>query len=208
VATPKAESKRRWELSGDAFHRLLEWLDEGSDSGGQKYLEMRRRLFFFFDQKNCHAPDDLVDETFNRVARRLKEEGAIKDATPAQYSYIVARFVFLEYLRRAEAGTVSLDNVSQLDAPSARVAPESDSQGSREDKEKLLDCLERCLDRLEPANRDLIVHYYRGEQRVKIENRRALAERTGLTANALGIRACRVRGRLEACVSECPGSGA
>lgn len=105
-AAPKPEPKKRWELTPDAFHQLLRWLDEGQDSGGQRYLEIRRRLVSFFDRKNCLSPDDLVDETLNRVARRLKEEGAITSATPAQYFYIVARFVFLEYLRRSETGTV------------------------------------------------------------------------------------------------------
>jgi RNA polymerase sigma factor (sigma-70 family) len=204
AATPKSESKKDWELSGDAFRQLLQWLDDGTDSGGAKYLEMRRRLVAFFDRKNCLAPDDLVDETLNRVARRLKEVNAITDTTPAQYAYTVARFVFLEYLRRTETRAVRVDNLSKLDAPSVEVA--ADSEVSREEKEKLLDCLERCLDRLEPENRDLIMHYYRGEQRAKIENRRAMAERSGLTINALSIRACRVRGRLEACLSECAGA--
>jgi RNA polymerase sigma factor (sigma-70 family) len=204
--TPKSESKKDWELSPDAFRQLLQWVDEGTDSGGQKYLELRRRLVSFFDRKNCQSPDDLVDETLNRVARRLKEENAITDTTPAQYSYIVARFVFLEYLRRTESRSVRLDDVSRLDAPSGEIVAGIDSQVSREENERLLECLDRCLDRLEPENRDLIMHYYRGEQRAKIENRRALAERSGLTINALSIRACRVRGRLEACVNECAGS--
>jgi DNA-directed RNA polymerase specialized sigma24 family protein len=104
---------------------------------------MRRRPVSFFDRKNCLAPDELVDETLNRVARRLKEENAITDTTPAQYSYIVARFVFLEYLRRTETRAVRLDNVSQLDGPGVEVAAGSDAQVSREEKEKLLDCLER-----------------------------------------------------------------
>ena len=114
AASPKPEPKKSWELTADAFHQLLEWLDEGTDSGGEKYLEMRRRLVSFFDRKNCLAPDDLADETLNRVARRLKEEGAITNTTPAHYLYIVARFVFLEYLRRTETGAVSLDSASQL----------------------------------------------------------------------------------------------
>jgi hypothetical protein len=31
-------------ISGTAFTRLLRWLDEGSDSQGERYLEIRRRL--------------------------------------------------------------------------------------------------------------------------------------------------------------------
>jgi DNA-directed RNA polymerase specialized sigma24 family protein len=205
AARAKPESKKGWELTADAFRQLLEWLDAGTDSGGERYLEMRRRLVSFFDRKNCLVPDDLADETLNRVARRLQEEGAITNTTPVHYLYIVARFVFLEYLRRSETDLVSLDSTSQPGAPSVSVAPNSEMQVSREEQENLLDCLDRCLERLEPENRELILHYHRGEQRAKIENRRALAERLGVTINALSIRACRVRSRLEVCVSECTG---
>jgi DNA-directed RNA polymerase specialized sigma24 family protein len=75
----------------------------------------------------------------------------------------------------------------------------------QEVKEKRLDCLERCLDKLDPDNRELIIQYYLGEQRAKIENRRTLAERFKLTANALSIRACRLRTKLEECVTKCSG---
>ena len=73
-----AERKKGWALTEGAFSRLLSWLDEGSDSGGEKYLETRRRLVSYFDHKNCLAPDELADETLNRVARRLEEEGSEK----------------------------------------------------------------------------------------------------------------------------------
>jgi DNA-directed RNA polymerase specialized sigma24 family protein len=72
-----------------------------------------------------------------------------------------------------------------------------------ESEEKRLDCLERCLENMEPDSRKIIIQYYQGEQRVKIENRRALAERLGITVNALSIRACRLRDKLESCVSKC-----
>ena len=64
---------------------------------------MRRRLSAYFDRKNCHAPDDL-DETLNRIARRLEEEGSLVEGPPARYCYIVAKFVFLEFTREAEGG--------------------------------------------------------------------------------------------------------
>jgi hypothetical protein len=40
---------------------------------------------------------------------------------------------------------------------------------------------------------------------VKIALRRKLAARLGVTMNALSIRACRIRDRLEACVRACSG---
>ena len=175
------------------FQRFLQWLDGGIDSGGEKYLEMHRRLVAYFDRKNCSSPADLADETLNRAARRLEEEGKITGATPAQYCYIVARFVFLEHQRQAQTATTDL--VDQVAAP----APDD----TAEIRDRLLHCLEQCLGQLEADQRELILEYYRGEQRAKIDGRRRLAERLRITSNAVSVRACRIRERLEACVRSC-----
>jgi DNA-directed RNA polymerase specialized sigma24 family protein len=193
--------KRDWQLTHGAFHRMLDWLDDGADSGGQRYLEMRRRLVLYFDRKNCTAPDDLADETLNRVARRLEEEGAITSDGPAHYCYTVARFVFLEHLRR-QGKEVSLDG-----APEGRAAIGQDISASRSledpDDERRTRCLERCAAKLTPEQRDLIIKYYTGERRAKLDNRKAIAAALGITSNALSIRACRIRDKLEACVRKC-----
>ena len=73
-------------------------------------------------------------------------------------------------------------------------------------KEAMLNCLERCTGKLEPRNREIIIRYYLGKERAKIENRRALAQSLGITINALSIRACRIRDRLESCVTSCIGA--
>src|SRR2546423_11014920 len=99
LSAQKAGRKKDWPLTEGAFQRLLGWLDEGADSDGQKYLEMLRRLVSYFDRKNCSTPDELADETLNRVARRLEEEGSIETDAPARYCYTVARHAFMEHLR-------------------------------------------------------------------------------------------------------------
>src|SRR3954463_14794417 len=88
--------------SGTSFTRLLRWLDDGTDSKGERYLEMRRRLVAYFDRRNRPAPDILADETFDRVSRTLEDSGCIKVTPPARYCYVVARFVLLEDVRRQE----------------------------------------------------------------------------------------------------------
>ena len=60
----------------------------------------------------------------------------------------------------------------------------------------MLDCLGHCTSRLESVSRQIILRYYEGEVRVKIENRRCLAKSLGITINALSIRACRIRDKL------------
>jgi DNA-directed RNA polymerase specialized sigma24 family protein len=179
--------------SPGAFRQFLHWLDDGTDSRGEKYLEMRRRLVAYFDRKNCVAPDDLADETLNRVARRLEEEaGAITGTAPAQYCYITAKFVFLEYLREGTRAQTSLSEMSPIEADAVLgAAPAADDEA--QSKERLSAC---------PADRDLILDYYQGKQRSKIEGRRVLATRLRLSVNALSIKACRIRNKLEVCVRE------
>jgi DNA-directed RNA polymerase specialized sigma24 family protein len=198
-----AGSQSDWPLAASAFQRFLSWLDQGVDFGGETYLEMRRRLVFYFDRKNCLSPDDLADETLRRVARRLEEEGEITGKSPAHYCYIVASFLFLEYQRWPARKHVSLGNPSEFGDVASRLAAPSQPDSSAEAQTLRLRCLEDCLQGLGRGDRDLIVEYYRGEQRVKIQRRRTLAARLGLTPNALSIRACRIRAGLEACVRTC-----
>jgi DNA-directed RNA polymerase specialized sigma24 family protein len=193
-----------WAPNEKAFAKFLVWLDEGMNSDGQRYLEVRRRLELYFDRKNCVAPAELADETLNRVAKKLEENGEITDVAPLQYCYIVAKFVFLEALRADKRSPfnrpLTATNASNLSAQSATLL-EADAASNQ--KEKVADCLQRCLENLSSEDRELIVEYYRGQQRSKIERRAALAARLGLTANALSIRAYRVRQRLEVCMQTC-----
>jgi DNA-directed RNA polymerase specialized sigma24 family protein len=189
--------EREWSAPRSVFQHFLKWLDGGADSRGEKYLETRHRLVLYFDRKNCACANELADETLTRIARRLAEEGEIRDVAPAQYCYIVAKYVLLEYQRRPAGKEVSIEGLSSGALRSASVLTEPDAALNEGER---LDCLEACLQKLHAGDRQLILEYYRGEGRVKIENRRTLAERLGVTPNALSIRACRIRERLEQCV--------
>ncbi|HET9834512.1 MAG TPA: hypothetical protein VFP91_22465 [Vicinamibacterales bacterium] len=188
--------KRDWVPTRRAFDRLLVWLDDGVDSAGQGYLDMRRRLVRYFERKRCVDPDHLADDTLNRVMRRLQEEGTITAASPAQYCHIVAKFVLLEYVRQG-AQTHARQPLPADWVLAVQTSGQSDSSQS------LHDCLERCLGELEPDEALLILEYYQGEQRAKIERRRRLAVEFDLSPNALSIRACRIRDKLEACINRC-----
>lgn len=190
--------KKDWASSPEAFGRFLNWLDAGVESEGECYVEMRRRLVAYFDRKRCAAPDELADETLTRVSRRLEEEGAITNTPPAQYCYIVARYVFLEYLRSADHRRVDIQPGAIVTPGTSTVALEQTSREARQ-----ADCLDRCLGALSDDDRSLILAYYSGEDRQRIAHRRALALERCLTPNALTIRASRLRSRLEACVTGC-----
>jgi DNA-directed RNA polymerase specialized sigma24 family protein len=190
-------------LTQSAFSRLLYWLDDGIDSHGEKYLEMRRRLVSYFDRRNRTAAEDLADETLNRVSKTLEQSGTIAITPPARYCYIVARFVLLEDFRR-ERKHVGLEDPRSASVLRFRVTDAAADPGDdRAVREQRLDCLDRCLQELRAGQRELIVEYYRDMGRQKIDRRRRLAEGLGITMNALGIRACRIRDSLMACVQGC-----
>ena len=185
-----------------AFSRLLEWLDDGADSHGERYLEMRRRLVAYFDRRNRPTADELADETLSRIARTLEQTGSIATRPPARYCYVIAKFVLLEDFRR-ERRQVPLDEPVIVDVSRESGGKRAEASEDRAAQERLLTRLDRCLQQLKPEQRDLVVEYYRDTRRHKIERRRSLAGRLGITMNALGIRVHRIRDALMRCMESC-----
>lgn len=185
-----------------AFSRLLAWLDDGVESHGERYLEIRRRLVSYFERRNRRSADELADETLNRVGRTLEQAGVIATRPPARYCYVVARYVLLEDFRR-ERRHVPLDEPLFTRLPWTGIGAAVEREERLALREERLDCLDRCLLELRPEQRELVVDYYRDSRREKIERRRALASRLGITLNALGIRVYRIRDALMACVEVC-----
>jgi DNA-directed RNA polymerase specialized sigma24 family protein len=199
VATVEVAGEERG-LTRVAFKRLLDWLDNGTDSHGETYLEMRRRLVSYFDRRNRPFADELADETLNRVGRTLEKSGSIEVTPPARYCYVVARFVLLEDIRHGRR-YVHVDE--ERPAASPRSLRATDANDSGVVLERRLECLDRCLQKLKPEQRELAIEYYRDAKRERIDRRRELANRLGISLNALGIRAWRIRATLETCVAGC-----
>lgn len=188
------------EVTPLAFHRLLQWLDDGVDSRGERYIEMRRRLVSYFDRRNRLSADDLADETLSRISRTLEQEGVIETTPPARYCYVVARFVLLEDFRRERRQTPLDEARADVVARTARVAEPDEDLSVQEQR---LECLDRCLEELPVEERELVVEYYRDAQRQGIEHRRRMAARLGITRNTLGVRAFRIREALRKRVMAC-----
>jgi len=157
---------------------------------------MRQRLVAYFERRGRTSADALVDETFNRISRTLDVSGRILVRPPARYCFVVARYVFLEDVRR-ERRCVSFDD-GRGDLEPAADAREAEATTLQ--RERQLTTLECCLARLTPQQRELVIEYYRGAKRQRIERRREMAERMGISMNALGIRMSRLRSRLHACM--------
>ena len=171
---------------------MLSWLDTDRERAGKRYEKIRRRLIEIFASRGCQEAEDLADETINRVARKSLEvaEGYVGD--PAYYFYAVAKKILLETWKvkpRAEA-------------------PPPPAPITEEERERELACLEQCLGHLPGKDRDLFVEYYGEGLRLKIDQRRGLAERLGIAPNALRIRIHRIRLTLKRCLEDCLGQTA
>ena len=176
--------KKQWSLTQEAFDSLLAWLDPERERAGEKYEVIRARLIKVFAYRGCHTPEELADETINRVTKKIESVAESYDGDPALYFYGVAQMIHLEYLRR-------------------RAEPAPPAADQSEDAEQEYQCLDECLDRLTAPNRELILQYYTDESRARINNRKQLASRLGIGLNALRIRAHRVRDSLESCMEIC-----
>jgi DNA-directed RNA polymerase specialized sigma24 family protein len=186
--------KKDWVLTQEAFDALLAWLDADRDRAGRKYESIRLRLIKIFNCRGCHQPEELADETINRVVARVVELASGYAGDPALYFYGVSQKVHLEYLRKVHTQPINLapessQNTQTIDLTSD-ISPE-------------YDCLERCLEQLPADNRDLVVRYYQHERKAKIDHRKSLATELGIALNALRIRAHRIRLVLQQCVHDC-----
>jgi DNA-directed RNA polymerase specialized sigma24 family protein len=187
--------RTRAELGQEAFELLLRALDPVRENAGERYEGIRARLLRFFLSRNAPRPEDLADETIDRVCRKLAQGEVIRSADLGRYFLGVARNVMRESwdLERRRRET-TLPAEALLRAPADE--PSDDDASSS--------CLERCLESLEPASRDALLSYYRAEPQETLEKaRRELASRLGVRPNALRIRMHRLRMRLEACTRRC-----
>jgi DNA-directed RNA polymerase specialized sigma24 family protein len=183
------QSHRVWILTEEAFAKFLTCLDPDPVRAGEKYEELRDALVKFLAWRGAHFPEDLADETFNRVARKLEEGEVIRDISA--YCHGAARGVFLQSLEYAGNKRVELGELKAIVLQEPEV---TDLQ---------LECLDHCLSQLTAENREMIIEYYQDEGRQKIDHRASMAERLGIQPGALRSRARRVRGNLERCLRRC-----
>ena len=177
-------SKKSHSLQQEDFDRLLAWLDDDRETAGMEYEKIRRRLTTIFASRGCRVPEELTDETMDRVARRVADIQQTYSGSRVLYFLGVANNVHHEYLRRPGLSVSPLMTTSEV-------------------KEQTYDCLERCIGRLTERSQDLIRRYYAEDRQKKIALRKSLAEQLGISLNALRARALRVREELQVCIERC-----
>jgi Bacterial dnaA protein len=61
----------RGNMSPEDFERLLLWLGPDRDLSAKKYTELHAHLSRWFYFQGCRWPEDLADEVWNRIAKKL-----------------------------------------------------------------------------------------------------------------------------------------
>lgn len=188
----ESSPRKGWVLTQESFDELLAWLNPDREQAAEKYEDIRKRLIRIFIHRGCTTAEELADKTINLVTRKVRE---IKDTyvgDPSLYFYGVARNVYNDYRRQhPEAASVVLETLP------AAAPPELDGL------EMEYECLDKCLAKLPPQNREMVLEYYLEQERAKIKRHKEMAERLGVAINALRIRMHRLRAGLKKCVSEC-----
>jgi DNA-directed RNA polymerase specialized sigma24 family protein len=205
MRVPTSQKKVRG-FTQESFNRLLAELHPDSEKAGEQYEKIRKKLVKMFQWRGCALAEECADETFNRVAQKVCEGATLWADDPYSYFHGVALNVLREYWRSPEQMGESLEEV----APSLALSADPEELMLREmrhrEKERLLECLNRCLQKLPPESFHLIARYHQGEEapdKMDKVRRKELANALGIPLNALRIRAYRIRVEIEECVENC-----
>jgi DNA-directed RNA polymerase specialized sigma24 family protein len=181
---PNGSAKK--EITRETFSGFLEWLSPDIECAVEEYERLRFRLSTFFSQRRCLFADELVDETLNRVILKSSEE---RIESKTAYCYGVAKNVYRESLRKQRAH-VDIDDVQVA-------APEPEETGFSQE------CLDKCLEKLLPNDRTLLLDYFSEAKSAKIELHRRISASLNTTQTALRMRVMRLKQKLKLCVTEC-----
>lgn len=177
--------KSAWQLTPTALEKFLRHMDASHARAGEQYQNLHQKLVRYFEWQGCHTPHESADTTLDRAIQKV-EEGAHVPNIP-RFVNGIARNVLKEYWKwKKTHQEVPLDSVAEP----VRREPDGDD-------EVLIQCIERCLERLPGERRTLLLEYLGGD------HREALAERHGLSLNALRLRVFHLKDRLRECAKRC-----
>jgi DNA-directed RNA polymerase specialized sigma24 family protein len=185
-ASTMPDAKTKKNLTREKFASFLDWLNPDRDRAGEEYERLRFRLCTFFSQRRCSFADELADETINRVILKSSEE---RIENKIAYCYGVAKNVFRESLRKER---------THLDIDEVVIAAKDPEERSFSNE-----CLDKCLEKLSPESRELLLEYFSEARQAKIELHRRISESLATTQTALRMRVMRIKQKLKVCVQEC-----
>lgn len=182
--------KPKWELSHEAFKKLLSWLDKDLNLAAEKYEAIRIRLIKILTYKGCYEAEELADETFDRVNKKIDWLIENYEGEPTLYFLAVANNIYLEFIKKPKRDELT-ENIAQ------------NKPTEEEDINPEYECLQECLKKLNSEQREFILNYYQGEKSDKINNRKKIVEESGKGVINVRVQAYRIRAKLQKCVLNC-----
>jgi len=180
-----------WVPTPEAWDKFLLLLDDDREVAGEKYENIRKRLIFYFECRKRYESEDLADETITRVIKRNDEGVHIDDVM--RYCYGVARIVFLETLVAVRRMDSVLQELIRFSSP-------FNAPDDTDELNILTVTFDKCMDKLSIENRRFILSYYDDSGKAKIDKRKSLTEKLGVSRNAVTLRAFQIRKKLEKCI--------
>ena len=176
-------------LTSESLKKLLDAFSVDETEASRLYTDLRDSLVRFFQLKGAADADKAADETLDRVADKVNQGAKIEDLR--KFAFGVARFVFLENLRREQSAKRAADEFYLKDSASKEFE-ESDE----------IEIFRECFKNLYDRDRELLLRYFEDlPSRELFDSRQKLAKREGIEINALRNRISRLRKRLEECLS-------
>lgn len=157
------------------------------------FESLRGRLIIYFEVRHAVDPEELADETLKRVLEKLCGGAKVADLGP--YCFGVARNVFHEYLRDKKKLVSFIDEHRYQGEP-------IDDEDEAVLREQRLACLEDCMRRLKERDRTMLLDYYRYKGRLKLDQRKRMADEMKITREVLALRVFHLKQKLKKCVSE------
>ena len=177
----------------ESFEEILAWLNPDRDVAANLYVQLRHDLAKLFMWGRCADPEEMTDEAFDRVARKVHEVRQTYEGDPRLYFRAVANNLIKENFKKMKS-YASLEGVDP---------PQHETSRNAEEREEIDDCLQSCLRKLDAEKRKLILAYYAKEKQAKIDYRHELAQQLEISLETLRVRVFRIRGTIAECIDRC-----
>jgi DNA-directed RNA polymerase specialized sigma24 family protein len=186
--------RKKIEITPEDFNGLLEYLSSNAEEAGVEYEKIREGLIKYFYFRGCLDPEALADETINRVAVKLPEAQFDGKFVFANYFYSFAANIYLEEQRRRKRLVSIEDDIESLTA---------ESEQPNKENNPLSVCMEICILKHQPEDRELLLKYYGFEKSERVEQRKALAAAQKISDGKLYVKISRLRKTLRECLKKC-----
>ena len=170
----RGKGKDRWQLTDETLACLLDALGQGGAQPLQRYMRLQERLIFFFMRHRVNLPEELADQTLDRLARALLEGRPV--ASPEAFALGVARMI----LREEQARSIREQRVfAEVERNRSSMQPTPD------ERETEMEAQQAEFEALPMEEQGMLAAYHDGQGAQRIDGRREMARGMGISMGAL-----------------------